>query len=367
MKVPLLDLVAQWATIRDEVRPAMDRVCEAQRFVLGAEVEGIEREIAGLCGVGHGVGVSSGSDALLASLMALGVGPGDEVVTTAFSFFATAGAIARLGARPVFVDIDARTFNLDVAAAAAALGPRTRAVLPVHLFGRFAELGPLLEAGVPVVEDAAQAIGARRDDGRVAGSLGLCGCFSFFPSKNLGAFGDGGMVVTDDAAFAARLRLLRQHGSEPRYVHTVVGGNFRLDALQAAVLRAKLPHLQAWTAARRRNAARYAERFAAAGLLDRVRLPEDVPGHVYNQYVIRVPDRDRVRAALLAEEIGTEIYYPTPLPFQPCFEALGYRQGDFPVAEAAAREVLALPIYPELSEAQQDHVVAALGRALARG
>lgn len=370
MKVPLLDLQAQWATVQDEVRPALERVCASQRFVMGPEVEGLEHEIAALCGVGHGVGVSSGSDALLVSLMALGVGPGDEVITTAFSFFATVGAIARLGARPVFVDIDPATFNLDARAVVAALGPKTAAVLPVHLFGRVADLDPLLEAvaaaGVPVIEDAAQAIGAVRPDGRRAGSLGRGGCFSFFPSKNLGAFGDGGMVVTDDPAFAARIRLLRQHGSHPKYYHAFIGGNFRLDAIQAAVLRVKLKRLPDWTRARRRNAAGYHERLAAAGLLDVVQTPEDVPGHVYNQYVVRVPDRDALRAHLEAAGIGTEIYYPVPLPHQACFEALGHRPGDFPAAEAAAREVLALPIYPELSSDQQDFVVSAI-RAFYRG
>jgi dTDP-4-amino-4,6-dideoxygalactose transaminase len=339
-------------------------VCDAQRFVLGPEVEACERAIAELAGVAHGVGVSSGSDALLASLVALGVGPGDEVVTTTFSFIATAEAIARVGARPVFVDVDPATLNIDAAAAVAALGPRTRAALPVDLFGRCADVDPLLDAcaarGVPVVEDAAQAIGAVDARGRRAGSIGRCGCFSFFPSKNLGAFGDGGMVVTDDAELADRLRLLRQHGMRPKYVHATLGGNFRLDALQAAVVRAKAAHLGAWQAARRRNAEGYARRFAEAGLLDVVRVPADVPGHVYNQYVVRVPDRDRLRAHLDAAGVGTEVYYPVPLALQPCFAELGHGPGDFPVAEAAAAEVLALPIFPELAPAQQDHVVASI-------
>lgn len=364
MNVPLLDLQAQWLAIRDEVRVAIDRVCDAQRFVLGPEVEELEAAIAATCGVGHAVGVSSGSDALIASLMALGVGPGDEVVTTTFSFFATAGAIVRLGARPVFVDIDASTFNIDAAAAAAAVGPRTAAVLPVHLFGRFAELDPLLAPlvtrGVPVVEDAAQAIGATDARGRRSGAVGRCGCFSFFPSKNLGAFGDGGMIVTDDAALGDRLRLLRQHGSHPKYHHAIVGGNFRLDALQAAIVRVKLAYLDGWTAARRRNAAGYAERFAdLAGL---VRVPDDVPGHVYNQYVIRVPDRDGLRAALARAGVGTEIYYPVPLAHQECFRDLGYRPGDFPAAEEAAAAVLALPVHPELGPSQQDYVVETIRR-----
>ncbi len=364
MNVPLLDLRAQWSTLRDEARAAMDRVCDAQQFVLGPEVEALEEEIAGDCGVAHAVGVSSGSDALVASLMALGVGPGDEVVTTAFSFFATVGAIARLGARPVFVDIDPATFNLDTAAAVRALGPRTRAVLPVHLFGRCADLEPLVAAAaaqaIPLIEDAAQAIGATDPACRPAGAVGHAGCFSFFPSKNLGAFGDGGMVVTDNAGFADQVRLLRQHGSQPKYLHAVVGGNFRLDALQAAILRVKRRYLPGWSAARRRNAARYAERLA--DLRDVVVLPTDVPGHVYNQYVIRVPDRDRLRAALAAAGVGTEVYYPVPLPHQACFVSLGHRIGEFPAAEAAAAEVLALPIYPELTEAQQDYVAATIRR-----
>ena len=361
MKVPLLDLPAQWATIRDEVSPVIERICASQRFVLGPEVEGLECEIAALCGVRAGVGVSSGSDALLVSLMALGVGPGDEVLTTAFSFFATVGAVLRLGATPVFVDIDAHTFNLNEDAAIAALGPRTKAVLPVHLFGRVAETGRLRAAaaarGVPVVEDAAQAIGATGAAGERAGGVGRCGCFSFFPSKNLGAFGDGGMVVTDDEAFAGRLKVLRQHGSEPRYIHSVVGGNFRLDALQAAVLRVKLRHLSGWSAARRRNAERYRALFRDAGLDGTVGLPEDVPGHIYNQFVIRAPRRDALRVWTETQGIGTEIYYPVPLPHQPCLVELGHRTGQFPAAEAAAAEVLALPIYPELTEAQQGRVV----------
>lgn len=368
MHVPLLDLKAQYSTIRDEVVAALARVCDSQQFILGREVEQLEQELAARLGVRHAVGVSSGTDALLVALMALGIGPGDEVVTPTYSFFATAGSVARLGARPVLVDVDPVTYNLDPKAVAAAITPRTRAIVPVHLFGQSAELGPIVELararGVVVIEDAAQAIGATYH-GVPVGGIGEVGCFSFFPSKNLGAFGDGGLVTTNDAAIADRVRLLRGHGMQPKYYHRFVGGNFRLDALQAAVLRVKAPYLAEWTEARRRNADRYRARFAAHGVAG-VGLPVEAPGcrHVYNQFVVRVPERDRLRAFLAEDGIGTEIYYPVPFHLQECFAGLGYREGAFPHAEAAARETLALPIYGELSEAQQDHVVSSIARFL---
>ncbi len=365
MNVPLLDLKAQYATIREEVREAIDRVCDAQQFILGPEVEGLEQEIAAFCGAAFAVGMSSGTDALLAALMAVGVNPGDEVLTTPYSFFATAGVAARLGARPVFVDIDPDTFNLDVRAVAPAINQRTRAVIPVHLFGRCDDLGPLLKMaeahGAAVVEDAAQAIGAVDESGRQAGVIGLVGTLSFFPSKNLGGFGDGGMVLTNDAVLVERLQMLRVHGTKRKYRHAMVGGNFRLDALQAAVLRVKLRYLPRWTEMRRRNAERYRKLFVtsdlASGLAGRVRLPQDSAGHVYNQFVIRCSDRDGLQAFLREHGIGTEVYYPVPLHLQECFRWVGYRDGDFPQAEAAARESLALPIYPELTEDQQEYVV----------
>jgi dTDP-4-amino-4,6-dideoxygalactose transaminase len=361
MRVPLLDLPAQYATIRAEVRAAIDRVCESQRFILGAEVTALEEALATFCGVRCALGVSSGTDALLMSLMALGLGPGDEVITTPYSFFATAGVIARLGARPVFVDIDPVTFNLDTRAVPARITARTKAILPVHLFGRCVDLGPLLEVarkhGIAVIEDAAQAIGARDEQGRLAGASGTMGCFSFFPSKNLGAFGDAGMVVTNDEQLAETLRLLRVHGGETKYSYQIIGGNFRLDALQAAVLRVKLPHLATWTAARRANVERYRILCAEAELAGHLTLPADVVGHIYNQFVILAPARDRLQAFLRERDIETEVYYPLPLHLQACFLDLGYQKGDFPRAESVAHEALALPIYPELTEPQQRYVV----------
>ena len=362
--VPLLDLKGQYRALKAELDEAVGRVVESQYFILGPEVAALEQEIAAYSGATHGIGMSSGTDALLAALMALEVGPGDEVVTSTFTFFATAGVIARLGARPVFVDIDPATFNLDPAAAAAALGPRTRALIPVHLYGRMADMDALMAAAesraVPVIEDAAQAIGASDAQGRRAGSIGQQGCFSFFPSKNLGGFGDGGMIVTSDTRVTERLRRLRMHGMEPKYYHAEVGGNFRLDALQAAVLRVKLPHLDGWSAARRRNADRYRELFAEVAPQAPVVLPGDAAGHIYNQFVIRAERRDALQAFLKEQGIGTEIYYPVPLHLQECFADLGYRAGDLPHAEAAALEVLALPIYPELSDAQLVRVVDAI-------
>jgi dTDP-4-amino-4,6-dideoxygalactose transaminase len=363
--VPLLDLQAQFAPLRGDVLEAIARVCDSQRFILGPEVEGLERELEAFLGIPHAVGVSSGTDALLAALMALDIRSGDEVVTTPFSFFATAGSIARLGARPVFVDIDRATFNIDAGAVASAMTSKTKAIMPVHLFGQSADMAPILEiserAGVPVVEDAAQAIGTCYR-GRPAGGIGTIGCFSFFPSKNLGAFGDAGLVTTSDGALARKLRSIRQHGGEVKYHHDLVGANFRIDALQAAILRVKLPHLDGWTASRRRNAERYEAMFKEADLGGTVTLPSRSPDstHIYNQFVIRVPERDRLRAHLQSSGIGTEVYYPIPLHLQPCFRELGYRVGSLPVAETAAHEALALPIYGELTEAQQSWVVEAI-------
>jgi dTDP-4-amino-4,6-dideoxygalactose transaminase len=363
MRVPLLDLKAQYATIRDEVRAAIDRVCDSQHFIMGPEVSALEEEVAAHSDARFAIGLSSGTDALLAALMAIGVGPGDDVVTTTYSFFATAGTIARLGARPVFVDIDPSTFNLDPARLAERITPRTKAIMPVHLFGRCCDMdaiGAIAKArGVMVIEDAAQAIGAVDERDRIAGTIGALGCLSFFPSKNLGAFGDAGMVLTNDAELAERLRLLRVHGSKPKYHHHVVGGNFRLDALQAAVLRVKLKYLPGWTKARRENADRYRALFAQLGI-EGITLPEDRPGHIYNQFVIRCEQRDRLQRFLHERGIGTEVYYPVPLHLQACFADLGYRAGDLPEAEAAAQQSLALPIYPELSESAQHYVVSTI-------
>ncbi|MEI8305744.1 MAG: DegT/DnrJ/EryC1/StrS family aminotransferase [Chloroflexales bacterium] len=361
--VPLLDLKAQYATIRSEIQAAMDRVVESQHFILGPEVEALEREVAAYTQCAHGVGVSSGTDALLVALMAIDLRPGDEVITTAYSFFATAGAVARLGARPVFVDIEPQTYNIDPAQIAAAITPRTRAIIPVHLYGQMADMDQIMAVavrhGLVVIEDAAQAIGAEQR-GRRAGSIGHMGCFSFFPSKNLGGFGDGGMVTTNDPNLADRLALLRGHGARPKYHHQFVGGNFRLDALQAAVLRVKLRHLDGWIVGRQRNAALYRRLLAAAG--DPVVAPAEWPDgrHIYNQFVVRTRQRDPLMAHLRAHAIGHEVYYPVPLHLQECFADLGYRTGDLPESEAAARETLALPIYPELRADQIEQVVGAL-------
>lgn len=364
-KVPLLDLKAQYAPIREEIRQCIDRVCDSQVFILGPEVSGLEEEVAKFCGARYGIGVSSGTDALLAALMALDLKPGDEVITTPYSFFATAGVVARLQCQPVFVDIDPETFNLDANAVKAKVTPRTKAIIPVHLFGRVASMNPLLtisrEKGIPIIEDAAQAIGSADREGRQAGTMGAMGCFSFFPSKNLGAFGDGGMVVTSDDRLAEALRIVRVHGSKPKYYHKIVGGNFRLDSLQAAILRIKLRYLASWTAGRRRNADRYRSLFQGAKLAERVALPPDEPGHIYNQFVIRVRERDALKKFLLERGVETEIYYPVPLHLQECFQYLSLPAGSFPVAEAAALDSLALPIYPELSVDQQEHVVSSIG------
>jgi len=363
MPVPLLDLTRQYAPLREEIRTAVARVCDAQRFILGPDVEAFEAEAARTLGVEYAVGVSSGTDALLVCLMALGVGPGDEVVLPVFTFFATAGVVARLGARPVFVDIDPVDYCLDVTAVGDQLTACTRAVVPVHLFGQAANLDGLADVAgeTPVIEDCAQAWGADLD-GRTVGGIGLAGAFSFFPSKNLGGFGDGGMVTTNDGDLAARLRRLRVHGQSGVYEHASVGGNFRLDALQAAVLRVKLPHVAAWIKARRGNAERYGRLFREAGLDDVVTLPAAVSGrgHTFNQYVIRAPKRDELRAHLAERGIAAAVYYPLPLHLQPCFAGLGYGEGDFPVAERASREVLALPVFPELTAAEQEEVVAGI-------
>jgi dTDP-4-amino-4,6-dideoxygalactose transaminase len=367
LTVPLLDLDAQYRPVREHILAALTRVCDSQRFILGAEVEALERELARAIGVEHTITVSSGTDAILAVLMALGIGPGDEVITPTFSFFATAGCVARVGATPRFVDIDPVTYNVDPAAVRAAITPRTKAIIPVHLYGQMADMPALMKiaGGIPVIEDACQAIGAD-DHGRQAGTIGAAGCFSFFPSKNLGAFGDGGLVTTNDPELAHEIRLLRNHGAEPKYFHKRIGGNFRMDALQAAVLRVKLPYLHEWTDARRANARRYDELFDAAGVADGVVRPTEIPGfrHIFNQYVVRVRDRDRVRAYLTEQGIGTEIYYPIPFHLQECFASAGHQRGDFPHAEAAADSTLALPIYGELTRDQQEAVVSTLTEAL---
>jgi len=365
--VPLLDLKAQYATIRDEVQLAINRVLESQHFILGPEVQALEEEIAtyshSQCDCG--IGVSSGSDALLVSLMAIGIEPGDEVITTPYTFFSTAGSIHRLCGKPVFVDIDPLTYNIDPQKIEAAVTPRTKAIIPVHLYGQMADMGPIMEIAerhnVYVIEDAAQAIGSEYK-GRRAGSMGHLGCFSFFPSKNLGGFGDGGMVVSNDPTLADRVRLLRNHGYRPKYYNKVVGGNFRLDAIQAAVLRVKLRHLDDWTASRQRNAATYRRLFGETGLLDgegAVALPHDAAlgRHIYNQFVIRVSRRDELRAYLQEHDVGCEIYYPVPLHLQECFADLGYERGDFPHSEKVAEETLALPVYAELTDAMQRTVV----------
>jgi dTDP-4-amino-4,6-dideoxygalactose transaminase len=369
-KVPLLDLQAQFETIREEVRAAVDRVFDSQQFVLGAEVEGLEKEIARYSQTKFAVGCASGSDALLLALMSCGVGEGDEVITTPFSFFATAGSISRLGARSVFVDIDERTFNINPSLVEAAVTERTRAIVPVHIYGQCAEMNPLIELSqsrsIPIIEDAAQAIGAE-DRRRRAGSMGTIGCFSFYPSKNLGGAGDGGMLVTNDLDHARRLYMLRVHGEEQKYHHKLVGISSRLDALQAAVLRVKLPHLDDWSNGRQRKAQQYELMFADAGLgqsRDQIELPfvRSNARHIFHQFVVRVLDgkRDELCAHLRKSGVGTDVYYPVPLHLQECFAYLGYKEGDFPIAELAAKETVALPVYPELTDEQQDYVVSAI-------
>lgn len=387
MKVPLLDLTQQYAKIAPEVRSAIDRVCASQHFILGAQVRELELHLARYTHCQHGIGVSSGTDALLLALMALGVGPGDEVITSPFTFFATAGTIARLGARPVFCDMDRESFNLSPARVEEFLsrecevrdggerqvihrktGGRVKAIMPVHLYGQMCEMDALMEMaarlGLSVIEDAAQAIGARDAKGRMAGSIGHIGCFSFFPTKNLGAFGDAGLCTTNDPALDKRMRILRVHGGEPKYHHQFIGGNFRLDEIQAAVLNVKLKFLDEWMDARDAHARQYSARFEAKLRVHGIVTPTRSLGgrHVWNQYVIRAQRRDELRQYLAAAGIGTEIYYPIPLHLQPCFEYLGYRPGQLPQAELAAREVLALPVFPELSAAQIDYVAATIER-----
>ncbi len=383
IKVPLLDLKAQYAQFRTEVLGAIEGVCASQHFILGEHVRALETEIARYCGASQGVGVSSGTDALLLALMALGVGRGDEVITSPYTFFATAGTIARCGARPVFCDIDPTTFNLSPQAVERfiderctagpnglmnrATGGRIRALMPVHLYGQSADMTALTEIAkryeLFVIEDAAQAIGTETVDGRRVGSIGDIGCFSFFPSKNLGAFGDAGLCTANDPDLAERMRVLRVHGGKPKYFHALIGGNFRIDELQAAVLRVKLKYLDEWTSGRQRNAAFYDEAFTRAALGPALTTPyrPERGRHIYNQYVVRAERRDELRSFLSEREIGTEIYYPVPLHLQECFAYLGYSRGDFPHSERAAAETLALPIYPELSAEQLRTVVAAIG------
>jgi dTDP-4-amino-4,6-dideoxygalactose transaminase len=367
--VPLLDLKAQYAPIREECRAAFDRIADAQAFIGGPEVEGLEKEVAEYSQCPFGIGVTSGTDALLVALMTLGIQPGDEIITTPYTFFATGGSIHRMGATPVFVDIDPLSYNVAPSLIEAAITPKTRVIMPVHLYGQMADMDPIMAIAqrhnLYVIEDAAQAIGAAYK-GHRAGSIGHFGCFSFFPSKNLGGFGDGGMITATDPALAHKAKLLRNHGAEPKYYHKLVGGNFRLDALQAAILRIKLRCLDGWTAGRQANADRYRALFTQAGLTDVVR-PTEAPErrHIYNQFVIRTSRRDAVMAKLKEHKIGHEIYYPVPLHLQECFAGLGYRPGSLPESERAARETLALPIYPELTEEMQAAVVSAIAEAYA--
>lgn len=382
MQVPLLDLKPQYAALAAQMQAAIERVCASQHFILGPAVKELEAAVAAYSQCRFGVGVSSGTDALLLALMALGIGAGDAVITSPFTFFATAGTIARSGARPLFCDIDPTSFNLSAAAVEEFIagecerrgdslvhrtsGTRVRAVMPVHLYGQITDMERLTECaqahGLLLIEDAAQAIGAADAHGRRAGTFGAVGCLSFFPTKNLGAFGDAGMCVTNDAELAARMQILRVHGGKPKYYHALIGGNFRIDELQAAVLNVKLPHLDAWTDRRQRNAAFYDAAFRRTQLGAALQTPQTAAGlrHIYNQYVVRARDRDGLRAQLTAAGIGTEIYYPVPLHLQRCFAYLGGQAGDFPQAERAASECLALPIYPELSQSQLQYVVDAV-------
>jgi len=372
MQVPLLDLKGQYAELKEEILREIEAVCDTQHFILGERVERLEKEIAHYCGCPHACGVSSGSDALILCLMAEGIGPGDEVITTPFTFFATAGAISRVGAKPVFVDIDPRVFNIDPALIEAKLTKRTKAIIPVHLFGQSADMNPIMEIAqkrnLIVIEDAAQAIGSEYE-GRRVGSIGHYGCFSFFPSKNLGCFGDGGMVTVCDPKRLETLKTFRNHGMNPKYYHKFIGGNFRLDALQAAVLSVKLKHLDKWTTDRQKNAADYRNLFAASSVGDKVLMPlkaEYRTRHIYNQFSILVKDgrRDAVRESLSKAGVGSDIYYPVPLHLQECYKSLGCKQGEFPASESVAKEILALPIYPECSSEQRRYVVSAIENAL---
>ena len=362
MDVPLLDLKAQYRMIKSEVMAAMEAVCDEQGFVLGPRLTAFEEATAQYIGSRYAIGCASGSDALLLSLMAMGVKAGDEVITIPFTFFATAGAVSRLGAKPVFVDIQPDTFNIDPTLMERAITPRTKAIIPVHLFGQCADMAAINEIAkrkkMYVIEDACQAIGASQGNKR-AGILGDTGCFSFFPSKNLGGFGDGGLITTNDKALADSMAMLRVHGSQVRYLHEAIGFNSRLDALQAAVLQVKLKYLDQWTEGRRRNAERYRQLFAQAKHADRVTLPPTAPGnfHVYNQFTVRVPKRDELRTFLKEKGVGSEVYYPLPMHLQNCYRDLGHQKGSFPLSERAAEEVMSLPIYPELTEAQQSYVV----------
>ena len=369
MNVPLLDLKAQYAVLRDDIRKAVDEVMDSQIFILGPKVEELEKLVAAYSQTPYALGVSSGTDALLIALMAIDLKPGDEVITTPFTFFSTAGAVARLGGVPVFVDIDPKTYNLDVVKIEKAITRKTRAIIPVHLFGQCVNMDPIMAVAkthnLAVIEDAAQSIGADYH-GRRAGSIGTMGIFSFFPSKNLGGFGDGGMVVTEDKTLYEKLKILRVHGSQPKYYHKIIGGNFRLDAIQAAVLLVKLARLDDWSLQRRRNAEFYNLRLRMSGLVERglaIRPDPVYAGtgdrnfHIYNQYTLKVKDRDKLRAHLTEKHIGTEIYYPVPLHLQECFKGLGYKKGDFPVSEDSAENVVSIPIYPELTDAQKEYVV----------
>ncbi|MFH1943640.1 MAG: DegT/DnrJ/EryC1/StrS family aminotransferase [bacterium] len=369
MNVPLLDLKAQYVKIKDEVRASIDEVCESQYFILGPKVQHLEERIAEYSEAKYGVGVSSGTDALLISLMAIDIMPGDEVITTPFTFFATGGVISRLGAKPVFVDIDPITFNIDASLIEQAITLKTKAIMPVHLFGQVADMDSIMAVAAKhklfVIEDAAQSIGSEYK-GKRAGSIGHLGCFSFFPSKNLGGFGDGGMVVTNDPDLHQKLKILRVHGSKPKYYHKFIGGNFRLDALQAAILDVKLNYLDDWSAGRRRNADYYDEAFKASGLIEKgfVTTPNpvykntgDKNYHIYNQFTLRAKDRDSLRSHMKEFGIGAEIYYPVPLHVQECYADLGYKAGDMPQSEKAAAEVISIPIYPELTTEQKEYVV----------
>ena len=371
MHIPLLDLKAHHAPIQDEILSAIARVVQSQTFILGQEVVTLEDQIASYCQTKFGIGVSSGTDALLLALMALGIGSNhEEVITTPYSFFATAEVIVRVGGKPVFVDIDPISYAMDPSKIDRVITPKTKAIIPIHLYGQCADMKPILDIAqrheLAVIEDAAQALGATYPDGRRTGNMGTVGCFSFFPSKNLGAMGDAGMVVTNDAALADRLRTLRVHGAEHKYYHRLMGGNFRLDAIQAAVLNVKLKYLDDWTHQRDRNASRYESLFKGSGLLEtnQVQLPTAVYAHagidnhhIYNQFVIRAQQRDQLRTHLRENGVVSEIYYPIPLHLQECFGNLGYHEGDFPEAERAAGETLALPIYPELNDEQQAYIV----------